>query len=132
MQAVILAGGLGTRFSEETHLKPKPMIEIGGKPILWHILKIYSEYGIEEFIICLGYKGAEIISYFKEYNYKNSSCVINENGKIETLSTNKKKWNIILAQTGIKTQTAGKWMGSWILYGWCICTNSYCYGNYWR
>ena len=67
MQAVILAGGLGTRFSEETHLKPKPMIEIGGKPILWHILKIYSSYGIKEFIICLGYKGYIIKEFFSNY-----------------------------------------------------------------
>ena len=67
MKAVILAGGLGTRLSEETHLKPKPMVEIGGNPILWHILKIYSHYGINEFIICCGYKGYVIKEYFANY-----------------------------------------------------------------
>ena len=108
MKVVLLAGGFGSRLAEETSIKPKPLVEIGGIPIIEHIMNWYMSFGYNEFIICLGYKGSEIISYFKEYNYKNSSCVINENGKIETLSTNKKKWKIILAQTGIKTQTAGR------------------------
>ena len=71
MKVVILAGGLGTRISEETHLKPKPMIEIGGKPIIWHIMKTYSEYGVNDFIICCGYKGYKIKQYFKNYSKKN-------------------------------------------------------------
>ena len=76
MKVVILAGGLGTRISEESHLKPKPMIEIGGKPILWHIMKIYSAYGFNEFIICCGYKGQMIKEYFIHYNmYTNTLCV---------------------------------------------------------
>ncbi len=72
MKAVILAGGLGTRISEETHLKPKPMIEIGGKPILWHIMKIYSHHGVNEFIVCLGYKGYMVKEYFANYFLHNS------------------------------------------------------------
>ena len=108
MKIVLLAGGYGSRLSEETSIKPKPMVEIGGIPILEHIMNWYMSYGFYEFIICLGYKGSDIISYFKDYNFKNSSCVISENGKIETLNTNKKPWKIILAQTGVKTQTAGR------------------------
>ena len=84
------------------------MVEIGGIPILEHIMNWYMSFGFNEFIICLGYKGSDIISYFKDYNLKNSTCVISENGKIETLNTGKKNWRIILAQTGIKTQTAGR------------------------
>src|SRR5438876_4621598 len=74
MKVVILAGGLGTRISEESHLKPKPMIEIGGRPILWHIMKIYSHYGINEFVICLGYKGYIIKEYFANYFLHMSDC----------------------------------------------------------
>ena len=81
MKAVILAGGLGTRISEETHLKPKPMVEIGGKPILWHIMKIYSAYGINDFVICLGYKGYCIKEYFANYFLQNKE-IINDSLKI--------------------------------------------------
>jgi glucose-1-phosphate cytidylyltransferase len=88
MKAVILAGGYGTRFGEETHLKPKPMIEIGGKPILWHILKIYSAYKINEFVICCGYKGNVIKEYFSKFD----SAL----------------WNIELVDTGIDTMTGGR------------------------
>ena len=108
MKVVLLAGGFGSRLAEETAVKPKPLVEIGGIPIIEHIMNWYMSFGYNEFIICLGYKGSEIISYFKEYNLRNSTCIISEDGKIETLSTNKKKWKITLAQTGIKTQTAGR------------------------
>lgn len=108
MKVVLLAGGYGSRLAEETSIKPKPMVEIGGIPIIEHIMNWYMAFGYNEFIICLGYKGAEIISYFKDYNLRNSTCVISENGKIETLTTSKKSWKIILAQTGINTQTAGR------------------------
>ena len=108
MKVVLLAGGFGSRLAEETAVKPKPLVEIGGIPIIEHIMNWYMSFGYNEFIICLGYKGSEIISYFKEYNLRNSTCVISEDGKIETLSTNKKNWKITLAQTGTKTQTAGR------------------------
>ena len=108
MKIVLLAGGFGSRLAEETGIKPKPMVEIGGIPILEHIMNWYMSYGFYEFIVCLGYKGSEVISYFKDYNFKNSSCIISENGRIETLNTSKKPWKIILAQTGIQTQTAGR------------------------
>lgn len=108
MRVVLLAGGFGSRLAEETAVKPKPLVEIGGIPIIEHIMNWYMSFGYNEFIICLGYKGSEIISYFKEYNLRNSTCVISEDGKIETLSTNKKNWKITLAQTGTKTQTAGR------------------------
>jgi len=88
MKAVILAGGYGTRISEESHLKPKPMIEIGGKPILWHIMKIYSAYKIDDFIICLGYKGEKIKEYFEQFDSK--------------------LWNIQLIDTGLDTMTGGR------------------------
>ena len=88
MKAVILAGGLGTRISEETHLKPKPMVEIGGRPILWHILKIYSQHGINEFVICCGYKGEQIKEYFTNFNSET--------------------WKIELVDTGLDTMTGGR------------------------
>ena len=88
MKCVILAGGYGTRISEESHLKPKPMIEIGGKPILWHILKIYSSYNINEFVICCGYKGEKIKEYFS--------------------NTDSTPWNVELVDTGIDTMTGGR------------------------
>src|SRR3984885_13792904 len=108
MKAVILAGGLGTRISEESHLKPKPMIEIGGKPILWHIMKIYEAQGFNEFIICLGYKGYMIKEYFMNYFLHNSdiSIEINKN-KIEVLNTNTESFKVTLVDTGLHTKTAG-------------------------
>ena len=108
MKVVLLAGGYGSRLAEETAIKPKPMVEIGGIPIIEHIMNWYMAFGYKEFIICLGYKGSEIISYFKDYNINNSSCIISESGKTETLNNGKKDWNIILAQTGTNTQTAGR------------------------
>ena len=108
MKVVLLAGGLGSRLAEETHIRPKPMVEIGGIPIIEHIMNWYMKFGYKEFIICLGYKGHEIISYFKDYHLKGSSIIISDNGKIETVNGIKKPWKIYLAQTGENTQTAGR------------------------
>ena len=110
MQAVILAGGLGTRISEETYIKPKPMVEIGGKPILWHILKIYSAWGINEFIICCGYKGYLIKEYFANYFLHNSDITfhMDENNRLEIHHQKSEPWKITLVDTGDKTQTAGR------------------------
>ena len=108
MKVVILAGGLGSRLAEETSVRPKPMVEIGGIPIIEHIMNWYMAFGFNDFIICLGYKGSNIISYFKDYNLKNGTCIISSDGKIETINKNKKEWKLTLAQTGINTQTAGR------------------------
>ncbi|MDA9729452.1 glucose-1-phosphate cytidylyltransferase [SAR86 cluster bacterium] len=109
MKVVILAGGLGTRISEETNLRPKPMIEIGGKPILWHIMKIYSYYGINEFIICCGYKGYLIKEYFANYFLHSSDMTIDlvEN---ETIihSNSSEPWRVTLVDTGNDTMTGGR------------------------
>jgi glucose-1-phosphate cytidylyltransferase len=109
VKLVILAGGYGTRISEETHLKPKPMIEIGGKPILWHIMKIYSHYGINEFIICLGYKGYVIKEYFSNY-FLHMSDVTFDMEKNETIihQNNAEPWKITLVDTGTDTLTGGR------------------------
>ena len=109
MKAVILAGGLGTRISEETHNKPKPMVEIGGKPILWHIMKIYSSHNIKEFIICCGYKGYQIKKYFKNYFLKNSGVLINDkNNQFNINKVSKDSWKVTLVDTGQKTLTGGR------------------------
>ena len=109
MQAVILAGGLGTRFSEETHLKPKPMIEIGGKPILWHILKIYSSYGIKEFIICLGYKGYVIKEFFSNYFLHTNDVTFDVNNEEVIFHSRKSEnWKVTLIDTGELTLTGGR------------------------
>ena len=110
MQAIILAGGLGTRLSEETQLKPKPMVEIGGKPILWHILKIYSHWGINDFIICCGYKGYVIKEYFANYFLHNSDITfhMDEENRLEIHEQKSEPWKITLVDTGDKTQTAGR------------------------
>ncbi|OUL43218.1 glucose-1-phosphate cytidylyltransferase [Prochlorococcus sp. HOT_208_60] len=109
MQAVILAGGLGTRLSEETANKPKPMVEIGGKPILWHILKIYSSYGINEFIICCGYKGYIIKEYFANYFLHNNDVTLDlANNSMEVHSKKSEPWKITLIDTGEKTLTGGR------------------------
>ncbi len=109
MQTVILAGGFGTRLSEETNIIPKPMIEIGNKPILWHIMKIYSSYGYKEFIICGGYKQDYIKEYFKNYFIKNSdvSFYLNRN-KIHINKKQIEDWKITVVDTGIKSNTAGR------------------------
>jgi glucose-1-phosphate cytidylyltransferase len=109
MKVVILAGGLGTRLAEETEIKPKPMVEIGGKPILWHIMKIYSHYGFNDFYIALGYKGEVIKRYFLDYYSLNGSMSINlKNGNIETHNKECEDWNIHLIDTGLNTNTAGR------------------------
>lgn len=109
MKVIILAGGLGTRLSEETVTKPKPMIEIGGRPILWHIMKIYATYGFNEFIICLGYKGYIIKEYFANYFLHQSDMTINiRNNKIKIHKTTSESWEITLIDTGIDTMTGGR------------------------
>ena len=109
MLAVILAGGFGTRISEETHLKPKPMIQIGGKPILWHILKIYSNYGINDFIICCGYKGYLIKEYFANYFLHMSDVTFDmKNNSMEVHQKNVEPWKVTLVDTGDKTMTGGR------------------------
>ena len=109
MKVVILAGGFGTRLSEETQIKPKPMIEIGGKPILWHIMKIYSYYGFNDFIICLGYKGYMIKEYFFNYFMHQSDLTIDlKTNSIETHSSNAEPWKISLIDTGTNSMTGGR------------------------
>ena len=109
MKAVILAGGLGTRISEETHLKPKPMIEIGGMPILWHILKLYSSHGINEFIICCGYKGYLIKEYFANYFLHMSDVTFDmTRNSMEIHEKKAEPWKVTLIDTGEITQTGGR------------------------
>lgn len=109
MKAVILAGGFGTRISEETVNKPKPMIEIGGKPILWHIMKLYSYYGINDFVICCGYKGYMIKEYFANYHMHMSDIVVNlKTGDIEYYNSKAEPWNITIVDTGLNTMTGGR------------------------
>ncbi|NHC07265.1 glucose-1-phosphate cytidylyltransferase [Azonexus fungiphilus] len=109
MKAVILAGGLGTRISEESHLKPKPMIEIGGKPIIWHIMKIYSAHGINDFVICLGYKGYVLKEYFANYFLHNSDVTFDlANNQIEVHERHCEPWRVTLVDTGEQTQTGGR------------------------
>ena len=109
MKVVIFAGGLGTRISEETGTRPKPMVDIGGKPILWHIMKIYSHYGFDDFIICLGYKGYLIKEYFMDYFLHNSDITIElGKNKLEVHSTNTETFKVTLGDTGLDTKTAGR------------------------
>jgi len=109
MKAVILAGGLGTRISEETYLKPKPMIEIGGKPILWHIMKIYSSHGINNFIICCGYKGYVIKEYFANYFLHMSDVTFDMAlNKMDVHHRNAEPWRVTLIDTGDETMTGGR------------------------
>jgi glucose-1-phosphate cytidylyltransferase len=109
MKTVILAGGLGTRLSEETDLKPKPMVEIGGRPILWHIMKIYSAYGYNDFIICCGYKGYMIKEYFANYFIHQADITIDLcNNKIDVHSSKAEPWKITLVDTGLNTMTGGR------------------------
>ena len=109
MKAVILAGGLGTRISEESHLKPKPMIEIGGRPILWHIMKIYSHWGINDFVICLGYKGYVIKEYFANYFLHMSDVTFDLSQNRMTVHQRKAEpWKVTLVDTGADTLTGGR------------------------
>lgn len=109
MKAVILAGGLGTRISEETHLKPKPMIEIGGKPILWHIMKTYSAYGVNDFVICCGYKGYLIKEYFANYFLHMSDVTFDmANNQMKVHQQKAEPWKVTLVDTGEDTLTGGR------------------------
>ncbi|MBU1806517.1 MAG: glucose-1-phosphate cytidylyltransferase [Gammaproteobacteria bacterium] len=109
MKAVILAGGLGTRISEESHLKPKPMIEIGGKPIIWHIMKIYSHYGINDFVICLGYKGYVIKEYFANYFLHMSDVTFDmAENRMHIHNQKAEPWRVTLVDTGETTATGGR------------------------
>lgn len=109
MKAVILAGGLGTRLSEETDSKPKPMVEIGDRPILWHLMKMLSSYGISEFIICCGYKGHVIKSFFNNYEIYEHDIKVNlKSGDLKVLSDTRDDWDITLVDTGAATQTGGR------------------------
>ncbi len=109
MKAVLLAGGLGSRISEETHLKPKPMIEIGGKPLLWHIMKLYSSHGINDFVICCGYKGYVIKEYFANYFLHMSDVTFDmEHNRIEVHKRKAEPWRVTLVDTGEETLTGGR------------------------
>jgi glucose-1-phosphate cytidylyltransferase len=109
MKTVILAGGLGTRISEESHLRPKTMIEIGGRPVLWHIMKLYSHYGFNDFIVCLGYKGYVIKEYFANYVLHNADLTVDlAKGVIEYHATNHEPWRVTLVDTGSETMTGGR------------------------
>jgi len=109
MQAVILAGGLGTRISEESHLRPKPMIEIGGRPILWHVMKIFAANGVTDFIVCLGYRGYMIKEYFANYHLHASDIAVDlSKGSISYLQTNAEPWRVTLVDTGENAMTGGR------------------------
>lgn len=109
MKAVILCGGLGTRLSEETVLKPKPMVEIGGMPVLWHIMKIYAAHGIREFVLALGYKGEIIKDFFVNYQYRAHSLTVEmHKGKIKVHQGDSENWTVHLLDTGAQTQTGGR------------------------
>lgn len=111
MQVVILCGGLGTRLAEETEVRPKPMVEVGGKPLLWHIMKIYSHHGFHDFILCLGYKGDVIRDYFLNYHARNSDVRVQlDSERVEHLGAfhDEKRWSVLLAETGDVTPTGGR------------------------
>lgn len=109
MKVVILAGGLGTRLREETELRPKPLVDIGGKPILWHIMKIYAHYGLTDFIICLGYKGNTIKEYFRNYTLHMSDVTFDmQTGDMEVHQNSAEPWRVTLVDTGEKTMTGGR------------------------
>ena len=109
MKVVLLAGGLGTRISEESHLRPKPMIEIGGRPILWHIMKMFSHYGFNEFIVCLGYKGYVVKEYFANYVLHNADLTVDlAKGAVEYHATHHEPWRVTMVDTGADTMTGGR------------------------
>ncbi len=109
VKVVILAGGLGTRLQEETVIRPKPMVEIGGRPMIWHIMKIYAAHGHKEFLVALGYKGEVIKSYFLNYYYlRNSFSIQLSDGKIDVHEGNREQWDVHLIDTGLETQTGGR------------------------
>lgn len=110
IKAVILAGGRGTRLAEETTVRPKPMVEIGGRPILWHIMKIYSQYGINDFVICCGYLGHKIKEYFVNYRFQNADFSIDMTGQVQVQvhESNMEPWKVTLVDTGADTMTGGR------------------------
>ncbi|HEY3696556.1 glucose-1-phosphate cytidylyltransferase [Phenylobacterium sp.] len=109
MKTVILAGGLGTRISEESHLRPKPMIEIGGRPVLWHIMKLFSHFGFNDFVVCLGYRGYMIKEYFSNYVMHNADLTVDlASGAVEYHATNHEPWRVTLVDTGAETMTGGR------------------------
>ncbi len=109
MKAVILAGGMGTRISEETQVRPKPMVEIGGRPVLWHIMKMYAHHGVRDFIVCLGYKGYVIKEYFANYFIHNSDVTFHlADNRIDVHERKAEPWHVTLVDTGEKTQTGGR------------------------
>src|SRR5215831_2905675 len=109
MKVVILAGGLGTRLSEETEVKPKPMVEVGGRPILWHIMKHYAHHGFDEFLVALGYKGDVIKRYFLEYSHLNASFTIRlGSGDVLRQQAPQEDWTVHLIDTGVPTITGGR------------------------
>lgn len=109
MKVVLLCGGLGTRISEESHLKPKPMIEVGGRPILWHIMKLFSHYGFNDFILCLGYKGYVVKEYFANYVLHNADLTVDlAKGSVEYHATNHEPWRVTLVDTGADSMTGGR------------------------
>jgi glucose-1-phosphate cytidylyltransferase len=109
MKTVILAGGFGTRISEESHLRPKPMIEIGGRPILWHIMTLFSKHGFNDFVVCLGYRGYMIKEYFANYVLHNADVTVDlGRGDIEYHATHHEPWRVTLVETGEQTQTGGR------------------------
>src|SRR5678810_475794 len=108
MKVVILAGGLGTRLSEETTVRPKPMIEIGGRPILWHIMKLYAHHGLTDFVVCLGYKGYIIKEYFANYFLHNSDVTFDlANNKLDVHQASAEPWRVTLVDTGDDSRTGG-------------------------
>lgn len=109
MKTVILAGGLGTRISEESQFKPKPMIEVGGRPILWHIMRLYSHYGFNDFVVCLGYRGYVVKEYFANYVLHNADFTVDlAKGEIEYHARNHEPWRVTLVETGEATMTGGR------------------------
>ena len=109
MKAVILAGGLGTRISEESSLRPKPMIEVGGRPILWHVMKIYAQHGIRDFVICLGYRGYMIKEYFANFVLHSTDVTVDaENGRLDFHGNTAEPWRVTLADTGEESMTGGR------------------------
>jgi glucose-1-phosphate cytidylyltransferase len=109
VKAVILAGGMGTRISEETQVRPKPMVEIGGRPVLWHIMKLYAHHGVRDFIVCLGYKGYVIKEYFANYFIHNSDVTFHlADNRVDVHQRNAEPWHVTLVDTGEKTQTGGR------------------------
>ncbi len=110
MQVVILCGGKGTRMREETEYRPKPLVEVGGRPIIWHIMKIYSHYGISDFILCVGYKGDMIKQYFIDMRWRNNDFTLHTggSGEPEYYTGDKESWNVTIADTGVETLTGGR------------------------